>query len=108
VSERTSDICTFESESGLWRFRRLITGQASSPSVFQRLSEIIMTGLRPANLLIYIDDLAIVAKNKEEMMKRCKKYLIGYEEQSYEFTRKSRGCLSTKLNTWITFLNPTV
>jgi hypothetical protein len=38
--------------------------------VFQRLLEIIMAGLRPANLLIYIDDLAIAAKNKEEMMEK--------------------------------------
>jgi hypothetical protein len=29
-----------------------------------------MTGLRPANLLIYIDDLAVIAQTKEEMMEK--------------------------------------
>jgi hypothetical protein len=29
-----------------------------------------MTGLRPTNLLIYIDDLAMIAQTKEEMMEK--------------------------------------
>jgi O-acetyl-ADP-ribose deacetylase (regulator of RNase III)/transposase InsO family protein len=48
----------------------LITGDKSAPGVFQHLLEIIMTGLRPANLLIYIDDLAVIAQTKEEMMEK--------------------------------------
>jgi uncharacterized protein YdhG (YjbR/CyaY superfamily) len=29
-----------------------------------------MTGLRPANLLIYMDDLAVIAQTKQEMMEK--------------------------------------
>jgi hypothetical protein len=29
-----------------------------------------MTGLRPANLLIYINDLAVIAQTKEKMMEK--------------------------------------
>jgi hypothetical protein len=70
VSERTSEICTFESSSGLHGIRRLITELASSSNVFQHLLEVIKAGLRPANVLIYIDDLAVFAKTKEEMMEK--------------------------------------
>jgi hypothetical protein len=52
VSERTSEICTFESSSGLHGIRCLITRLASSSNVFQHLLEVIMAGLRPANVLI--------------------------------------------------------
>jgi hypothetical protein len=61
VPEQTTDYATFESPSGVWGLTRLVTGDKSASSVFQRLLEIIMTGLRPANLLIYIDDLAVIA-----------------------------------------------
>jgi hypothetical protein len=70
VSQQTTDYATFESPSGVWGLTRLITGDKSAPSVFQHLLEIIMTGLRPANLLIYIDDLAVIAQTKEEMMEK--------------------------------------
>jgi hypothetical protein len=68
VSQQTTDYATFESPNGVWGLTRLVTGDKSAPGVFQHLLEIIMTGLRPANLLIYIDDLAVIAQTKEEMM----------------------------------------
>jgi hypothetical protein len=69
-SQQTTDYATFESPSGVLGLTRLVTGNKSASSVFQRLLEIIMTGLRPANLLIYIDDLAVIAQTKQEIMQK--------------------------------------
>ena len=53
----------FSTPGGHWQFLRLPMGLASAPATFERLMETVLKGLNYHEVLIYLDDLIVYARN---------------------------------------------
>jgi hypothetical protein len=56
----------FSTHDGHWEFIRLPMGLKNSPSIFQRLMQIVLSGCLGAFAFIYIDDILVHSKTAEE------------------------------------------
>jgi Reverse transcriptase (RNA-dependent DNA polymerase) len=57
---------TFTSHEGLYRFLRMHFGLRNAPATFQRFVDITLAGLTWKTCLVYLDDINIFSKTKEE------------------------------------------
>ena len=56
----------FRAPDGLWEWNRMAFGFINAPAAFQRMMDIAFGDIQ--NVLIYLDDLLIVAETEEEML----------------------------------------
>ena len=56
----------FVARSGYWQWRVLPTGLCNSASTFQRLMNLVLSGLTYTSCLVYLDDIIIMARSLEE------------------------------------------
>jgi Reverse transcriptase (RNA-dependent DNA polymerase) len=57
---------TFTLREGFYRFLRIPFGLWNAPATFQRFVDITLAGLTWKNCLVYLDDIIIFSKTKEE------------------------------------------
>ncbi len=88
VSESTSDLLTFGTPYGRFQYLRLPFGVASAPEEFHRRVVQALAGIK--GVLVYIDDLVIFAKTKQEHDEIVKKVLEAL--QSVGFTLNKDKC----------------
>jgi len=65
-----SDKTAFDTRKGQYRFKVLSFGLANSPSIFQRLMDLVLAGLTWETCLVYTDDVIVFAKSFEEHVVR--------------------------------------
>ncbi|XP_062700412.1 uncharacterized protein K02A2.6-like [Aedes albopictus] len=65
LSEESRDLTTFISETGMYRFTRLMFGVNCAPEVFQREMTRILKDVK--NKVVYIDDVLLFAETVEEL-----------------------------------------
>ena len=70
MDARDSDKTAFVTRKGQYRFKVLSFGLANSPSVFQRLMDLVLAGLTWEACLVYIVDVIIFGKSFEEHVVR--------------------------------------
>lgn len=70
LDESSRDLTTFMTPKGPRRFTRLLFGVNCAPEIFQKTMEGILHGCE--GVIIYIDDILIFAKSKEELQQREK------------------------------------
>ncbi|XP_055584900.1 uncharacterized protein K02A2.6-like [Uranotaenia lowii] len=73
LSRESRDLTTFLTETGMFRFTRLMFGVNCAPEVFQREMTRILEGIE--NVIIYIDDILIYSPTLEELRKITAKVL---------------------------------
>jgi len=61
-----ADKTAFVTRRGCYRFKVLSFGLCGAPGLFQRLMDLVMSGLTWSTMLVYLDDLVIFAKTFEE------------------------------------------
>lgn len=66
----SSDKAAFVATSGLFECTVMSFGPTSSPSIFDRLMELVLVGLRFKTCLIYLDDVIVYGRSFEEELKR--------------------------------------
>ncbi|HSN23166.1 MAG TPA: reverse transcriptase family protein, partial [Methylomicrobium sp.] len=65
VDEQSKDKTAFVTRQGLWRFKVLAFGLCNAPAVFQRLMDIVLSGLQWQICLAFLDDIMIFASTFE-------------------------------------------
>lgn len=70
LSEASKEMTTFMTESGMFRFKRLVFGVNCAPEIFQRAMERILQG-QPGTI-VFIDDILIYADTLEALRDRTK------------------------------------
>ena len=60
----------FATRSGLWKWRVLPFGLTSAPATFQRLMERVLYGLHWKSLLLYLDDIIVIAPDFKTHIQR--------------------------------------
>ena len=65
----------FITRSGLWQWKVLPFGLTSAPATFQRLMERVLHGLHWKTLLLYLDDVIVIAPDFESHLERLEEVL---------------------------------
>ena len=65
----------FATRSGLWKWKVLPFGLTSAPATFQRLMEKVLHGLHWKTLLLYLDDIIIIAPDFQTHLERLEDVL---------------------------------
>lgn len=65
LGKESRKLTTFMGPKGMYRYKRLVFGVNIAPEVFQREMERVLQGIE--GIVVYIDDILIFAKSKEEL-----------------------------------------
>ena len=103
IEERFQEPLTINTHQGLFRYRRLPFGAASSPAVFQRTMESVLKGL--SGVQVYLDDLIIFGSSLEDHLKNLEAVFDGLRSvglklrrDKCEFLRKSVSYLGYQID----------
>ena len=66
----------FITRTGLWKWKVLPFGLTSAPATFQRLMERVLQGLHWKTLLLYLDDVIVMAPTFEQHLERLEEVLL--------------------------------
>lgn len=70
IAEEDRDKTQFITRRGTFRWKRMPFGLSTAPGTFQRLMDLVMCGLSYESVLIYLDDLIIMASSFEQLVER--------------------------------------
>jgi hypothetical protein len=73
LDEESRALTTFQTESGMKRFKRLMFGVNCSPEIFQRVMETVLAGID--GVVVFIDDILIFGSRIDELRARTAKVL---------------------------------
>jgi len=75
IAEEDKEKTAFSTPIGLFEYNFLAFGLCNAPSSFQRLMNVLLSGLLWQICLVYLDDILIFAKTHQEMLERLKTLL---------------------------------
>lgn len=75
VAEKDRDKTAFVTRRGCWRYTVMPFGLTTSPSVFQRLMDMVLHGLSYDICLVYLDDIIIFGTSFDEQLHRLESVL---------------------------------
>ena len=70
VAEEDRDKTQFVTRRGTWRWRLMPFGLSTAPGTFQRLMDLVMSGLTYDSVLVYLDDLIIIGSSFDQLVER--------------------------------------
>lgn len=82
LDEQSRDITTFTSQSGIYRFKRLMFGLKSAPEVFQRSMDVLFRGID--YIIIYMDDILVYGRTEKEHDETLEQVLKKIDELKME------------------------
>nr|XP_034195209.1 uncharacterized protein K02A2.6-like [Osmia lignaria] len=90
LTEKSSEVCTFITPFGKYKYTRLSFDLSTAPKVFQRVNTIIFGDIEDVG--IYFDDLIIVAKNGKDhdkimqlVLERANKYNVRFNKNKLQY-----------------------
>ncbi|RWS20167.1 Transposon Ty3-I Gag-Pol polyprotein-like protein, partial [Leptotrombidium deliense] len=86
LDEESSDLCAFNTPFGRYKFKNLAFGIKSAPEVFQQIMDEVFGDIEGVS--VYIDDLLIPGKTKEDHDIRLKKVLQRARENNVVFNHE--------------------
>lgn len=86
LDEESSKMTTFSTPYGRYRFLRMPFGISSAPEIFHKTFKAIFEGIE--GVQIYIDDILVVGKDKEEHDQRLRQVLERAKENGVKFNKK--------------------
>ena len=69
----SSDKTTFISREGMFRFKVMLFGLCNAPATFQRLMDLVMSGLKLEICLVYLDDIIVFSEELPDHVQRLRK-----------------------------------
>lgn len=66
MEEKSKELTAFRTESGLYQFRRMPFGLCNAPASFQKLINILLSGLKGIHLQCFIDDVCVASDTWED------------------------------------------
>ena len=77
LAEESREKTAFSTTEGLYEFKVMPFGLCNAPATFQRLMDLVLSGLQWSNCLVYIDDIMIMGKTFQEHLKTWNRFLLG-------------------------------
>eukprot|EP00731_Ephydatia_muelleri_P034748 Em0075g1a len=72
MSEEDRAKTAFSTHEGLYEFKVMPFGLCNAPATFQRLMDLVLSGIQWSSCLVYIDDIVIVGKTVQNHLTICK------------------------------------
>ncbi|CAK1596610.1 unnamed protein product [Parnassius mnemosyne] len=73
---------------GLWQFKVMPFGLCNAPATFERLMELLLTGLIGDACLVYLDDIIIVGRTFEEHLQNLERVLMKIQSANLKLSPK--------------------
>lgn len=70
ISDEDREKTAFCTPLGLYEFNKLPFGLCNAPATFQRMMDLILSGLQWQTCLVYLDDILVFGRTHSEMLKR--------------------------------------
>ena len=67
LDDKAQELCTINTHKGLFRYSRLPFGVSSSPAIWQRFMEQVLSGM--TSICVMLDDVLITGQDDKEHMK---------------------------------------
>ena len=87
----------FSTQFGLFEWKVMPMGLSGSPSTFQRLMDLLMTGLAWRGVLVYLDDLLIFGRNHDEHYSNLREVLTRLRGANLKLSPKKCHILKSKV-----------
>ncbi|CAK1604154.1 unnamed protein product [Parnassius mnemosyne] len=94
IEPKDKEKTAFSTGKGLWQFKVMPFGLCNAPATFERLMELVLTGLIGDACLVYLDDVIIVGRTFEEHLQNLERVLIKIQSANLKFSPKK--CLLFK------------
>ncbi|CAK1595301.1 unnamed protein product [Parnassius mnemosyne] len=78
----------FPTGKGLWQFKVMPFGLCNVPATFERLMELVLTGLIGDACLVYLDDIIIVGRTFEEHLQNLERVLTKIQSANLKLSPK--------------------
>ena len=75
LEEKSKEVTAFTTSKGHWEFNVLPFGLTNAPATFQRLMDLVLTGLHWSECLVYLDDIIIFGRTFDEHLSRSRTVL---------------------------------
>ena len=69
LAEKSREKTDFSTTEGLYEFKVMPFGLCNAPATFQRLMDLVLSGLQWSNCLVYLDDAIVMGKTFQEHLK---------------------------------------
>ena len=76
MAEEDKPKTAFSCGSGLWQWRVMPFGLCNAPATFERLMEVVLSGLHWKTLLVYLDDVIVFAGTFAEELQRLREVFL--------------------------------
>lgn len=86
LEENAKQYLTINTHRGLFQYTRLPFGVSSAPSIFQRIMDSLLQGLK--QVCVYLDDILITGKTKEEHLRNLEEVLKRLQQAGLRLKRK--------------------
>ena len=84
----SKEYTAFNTHKGLFQYKVLPFGLCNSPPTFQRLMELVLSGLLFERCLVYIDDVVVLGKTEEEALENLRAVLVKFQEANLKLKPK--------------------
>ena len=85
LDEQSSELCTFATPFGRYRFKRLPFGIKSAPEIYQKVMDTVIAGI--PNTFVIMDDVIQAAETIEELYELSKMFLDRCQENNLTLNR---------------------
>ena len=87
----------FTTGDGLYQFKVMPMGLTNAPPTFQRLMELVLSGLHWSSCLVYLDDVIIVGKSFAEHMSNLEQVLLRFKQANLKLKPSKCHFLHTEV-----------
>ena len=87
-----ADKTTFLTRKGSYRFKVLAFGLQGSPSLFQRVMDLVLAGLTWQSCLVYLDDIIVFSRTPEDLLIRLEQIFQRLKQHNLKL-KPSKLCL---------------
>ena len=75
LAEKSKELTAFKTSKGHWELNVLPFGLTNAPATFQRLMDLVLTGLHWSHCLVYLDDIIVFGRTFDEHLDRLRMVL---------------------------------
>jgi hypothetical protein len=86
------DKTAFSTQEGHWAYKIMPVGLKAAPATFQRVMNIVLSGLTGARCFVFLDDIVIYAislvdhdRKLRDVFRRLRKYNLKLQPDKFEF-----------------------
>ncbi|CAK1587290.1 unnamed protein product [Parnassius mnemosyne] len=88
IDPKDKEKTAFSTGKGLWQFKVMPFGLCNAPATFERLMELVLTGLIGDACLVYLDEIIIVGRTFEEHLQNLERVLMKIQSANLKLSSK--------------------